>query len=254
MGHDHLPRMRRHPAPEYARLQRLDARDVRVGHFEATESTVAPLDVRLAGIHTRPDRLGRFTGSGSVRPAAASGEALVLPPAPTKNRRKCSELLRMLSPEDIVGLPIEEYGFPGPLRDALVGAILDGRKTSTTSLVAQYLLDDEALPMVGDRGVVVDSSEQPVCVTEVTEVRVVPLAAVDVAHAIDEGEGYETVSDWRTGHEEFWHSPEFRSAMRDPNFMLMPTENRASIAAWVLVIVATLTTFRSCIDHDYDTN
>ena len=142
----------------------------------------------------------------------------MLEPAPTKNRRKCSKLLCMLSPEDIVGLPIEEYGFPGPLRDALVGAILDGRKTSTTSLVAQYLLDDEALPMVGDRGVVVDSSEQPVCVTEVTEVRVVPLAAVDVAHAIDEGEGYETVSDWRTGHEEFWHSPEFRAAMRDPNF------------------------------------
>jgi uncharacterized protein YhfF len=124
----------------------------------------------------------------------------------------------VLSPDDVVGLPVEEYGFPGPLRDALVGAILDGRKTSTTSLVVQYTLEGEPLPVVGERGVVVDSSGQPVCITEVTEVRVAPLGAVDAAHAVDEGEGYQTVSGWRAGHEEFWHSPEFRAAICDPTF------------------------------------
>ena len=31
-------------------------------------------------------------------------------------------------------LPLAEFAFPGPLRDALVAAILDGTKTSTTSL------------------------------------------------------------------------------------------------------------------------
>ena len=126
----------------------------------------------------------------------------------------------MLSPDEIAGLPVEEYGFPGPLRDALVGAILDGRKTSTTSLVVQYELDDEPLPVVGEHGVVVDSSGRPVCITEVTEVRVMPLGAVDAAHVVDEGEGYQTVSDWRAGHEEFWHSPDFRAAMRDPAFTI----------------------------------
>lgn len=125
---------------------------------------------------------------------------------------------QMLAPDEIADLPIEEYAFPGPLRDALVGAILDGRKTSTTSLVVQYKLEDEPLPVVGDRGVVVDSSGRSVCITEVSEVRVVPLGAVDVAHAIDEGEGYQTVSDWRAGHEEFWHSRAFRAAVRDPTF------------------------------------
>ncbi|WP_326965791.1 ASCH domain-containing protein [Arthrobacter sp. CG_A4] len=65
---------------------------------------------------------------------------------------------------------------------------------------------------------VVDSSGRPICITEVTEVRVVHLGAVDAAHAIDEGEGYQGVSDWRVGHEEFWHSPDFRAAMRDPTF------------------------------------
>ena len=124
----------------------------------------------------------------------------------------------MLSPVEVVGLPVEEYGFPGPLRDALVAAIIDGRKRSTTSLVVQYELDDEPLPAVGERGVVVDSAGQPVCITEVTEVRVVPLETVDLAHAIDEGEGYQTVSDWRAGHENFWHSHAFRAVMSDPMF------------------------------------
>ena len=31
-----------------------------------------------------------------------------------------------------------EFGFPGPLRDQLVGAILAGTKTSTTGLVVDY--------------------------------------------------------------------------------------------------------------------
>ncbi|AWB87627.1 ASCH domain-containing protein [Mycetocola zhujimingii] len=124
----------------------------------------------------------------------------------------------MISPEDLSTLPIDEYAFPGPLRDALVGAILDGRKTSTTSLVADYDLSEEELPVIGERRVVVDSAESPVCVTEVTGVRVVPLGEVDLAHAIDEGEGFETVADWRAGHEKFWHGAEFREWMRDPEF------------------------------------
>ena len=43
-----------------------------------------------------------------------------------------------------------------------------------------------------------------------------PLAEVDLAHARDEGEGHETVAAWRAGHEEFWHSPEMRTALGDP--------------------------------------
>ncbi|ALE06357.1 RNA-binding protein [Arthrobacter sp. ERGS1:01] len=124
----------------------------------------------------------------------------------------------MLSDEDVAGLPIEEYAFPGPLRDALVGAILAGKKISTTSLVIEYQLEGAALPEVGQRGAVIDSLGRAVCITEVVDVRVVPLAAVDLAHAVDEGEGYESVAEWRSGHEDFWHSAEFRAEMPDPHF------------------------------------
>lgn len=119
---------------------------------------------------------------------------------------------------DIAGLPRSEFAFPGPLRDKLVAAILSGTKTSTTGLLIDYEVDKEPLPRVGERGVVVDSEDRPVCVIEVTEVRQVRLGDVDPQHAIDEGEGYESVAQWRAGHERFWHSAEYRGYLGDPGF------------------------------------
>jgi uncharacterized protein YhfF len=110
------------------------------------------------------------------------------------------------------------FAFPGPLRDSLVAAILAGQKTSTTSLLIEYEHDDEPLPEVGERSVVVDSEDKPVAVIEITDVRVIRLGDIDLAHAIDEGEGYDTVAAWRAGHEQFWHSPEMRSSLGDPAF------------------------------------
>jgi uncharacterized protein YhfF len=116
------------------------------------------------------------------------------------------------------GLTPKYFAFPGPLRDQLVAAILSGAKTSTSSLVADYERDQEPLPQVGARSYVVDSQDRPVAVVETTEVRVVRLGDVDLRHAVDEGEGYETVAAWRAGHEDFWHSPEVRAELNDPTF------------------------------------
>jgi uncharacterized protein YhfF len=111
------------------------------------------------------------------------------------------------------GLPTAEFGFPSALRDRLVAAILSGEKTSTTGLLEAYEVEDEALPEPGQRLAVLDSGERPVAVIEITEVRVARLGDVDLAHAVDEGEGDETLDSWRAKHEEFFHSP--RDA-RDP--------------------------------------
>ena len=121
-------------------------------------------------------------------------------------------------PPEAVGLPKAEFAFPGPLRGRLVAAILDGSKTSTTGLAIEYELKGEPLPQVGDHSVLVDSDERPVAVLEVTSLRVVPLSEVDLAHARDEGEGHQTVAQWRDGHEEFWHSAQMRAALGDPDF------------------------------------
>jgi uncharacterized protein YhfF len=110
-------------------------------------------------------------------------------------------------------LPLAEFGFPGPLRDRLVAAILSGEKTATTVLHAAVEHLDEELPRVGDRSVVVDSEGRPVAVIETTEVRVIPIRDVDEDFARDEGEGMETVREWRAAHERFWSGGESRQMM-----------------------------------------
>ncbi|GAA5199491.1 hypothetical protein GCM10023322_75250 [Rugosimonospora acidiphila] len=119
---------------------------------------------------------------------------------------------------DLDDLPRVEFGFPGPLRDRLVAAILSGAKTSTSSLLLGYECDNEPLPEAGQRLAVVDSADRRVAVIELTEVRVVRLADVDLRHVVDEGEGDESVAAWRAGHEEFWHAPEVRAELGDPGF------------------------------------
>ncbi|MFE9654939.1 ASCH domain-containing protein [Micromonospora sp. NPDC006431] len=115
-------------------------------------------------------------------------------------------------------LPLAEFAFPGPLRDKLVAAILSGAKSSTSSLVLGYECANEPLPQVGQRSAVVDSEGRRVAVIELTEVRVVRLADVDLQHALDEGEGDESVAQWRAGHEAFWQSEEVRAELGDPGF------------------------------------
>ena len=119
---------------------------------------------------------------------------------------------------EFAALPLGEFAFPGPLRDRLVAAILDGSKTSTTATLIEFEVEQEELPRAGSREVVVDSAGRSVAVIELTEVRTAKLAEVDLQHAVDEGEGYTSVARWRAGHEEFWHSPEMRDAMGDPGF------------------------------------
>ncbi|MFD9427851.1 MULTISPECIES: ASCH domain-containing protein [unclassified Streptomyces] len=109
-------------------------------------------------------------------------------------------------------------GFPGPLRDTLVAAVLSGEKVSTSGLLAEYEAEKEELPPVGERSALIDSQGREVAVVEVTGVRVLSLGEVGLQHALDEGEGYASVAEWRLEHERFWHSAEMREALGDPEF------------------------------------
>lgn len=115
-------------------------------------------------------------------------------------------------------LSVGEFAFPGPLRDQLVAAIIAGTKTTTTGLLADYELDAEPLPRPGDRQVIIDSAGIPVALIEIADVRVVRLGDIDLPHAVGEGEGYASVAEWRSGHEKFWHSREYREYRSDPAF------------------------------------
>ena len=117
---------------------------------------------------------------------------------------------------------LEHWGFvdPGQLRDELTHALLDGRKTATSSLRVEYGDDGDPLPRVGERSVVVDSHNRPVAIIETVSSSVVRLADVPDDHARAEGEGYEDTVGYRRSHEEFWRAnlDELRREAGSPSF------------------------------------
>ena len=113
-------------------------------------------------------------------------------------------------------LPVSEFAFPGPLRDKLVAAILSGEKTSTTGLYEEYVRTGEQLTLVGERSAVLDSVGDRVAVIEATEVVVRRVGDVDLAFAIEEGEGFETVAQWREAHVRFFESADLAAILGDP--------------------------------------
>lgn len=100
-----------------------------------------------------------------------------------------------------------EFGFPRTdLRRRLVEAILRGEKTSTSGLLSDYERDGDPLPRVGERFLLIDEQDREVGIIETTEVRVTTIGQVDLPFAIEEGEGFASVADWRGAHERFWLS------------------------------------------------
>jgi uncharacterized protein YhfF len=97
-----------------------------------------------------------------------------------------------------------EFGFPGPLRDRLVEAVLSGVKTATSSLLADWQRDGEQPPAAGELQTVINSAGTPVARSEV-----VALGAVDDRVARAEGESYRTAAGWRSAHERFWREEVF---------------------------------------------
>src|SRR5205823_712878 len=56
-------------------------------------------------------------------------------------------------------MKVFELGAPGPMRDRLVAAVLSGRKTASSSLLADWQREGEPLAVAGQQRVVVDSAE-----------------------------------------------------------------------------------------------
>ena len=106
------------------------------------------------------------------------------------------------------GLPPFELGHARTeLRRQLVDAVLRGEKTATAGLLADYEAEGERPDAVGDRCLLLGYDEEPVAVVEVTESRVVPAEEIDEQFAQDEGEGFDSVDEWRIAHERFFNQP-----------------------------------------------
>lgn len=97
-----------------------------------------------------------------------------------------------------------------------MAAILSGEKTTTTGLLEEYRREGTPLAEPGARALVVDSAGHGAAVIETIEVAVVRLADVGLPFAIDEGEGFTTIEQWREAHVRFFSSPALREALGEP--------------------------------------
>ena len=97
-----------------------------------------------------------------------------------------------------------ELGWPGPMRDRLVAAVLRDEKTATSSLLSEWHSASEKLPSVGERQTLVGSDGRPCAVIEIVGIDVMPLGDADLDLARAEGEGFGSVEEWREAHERFW--------------------------------------------------
>lgn len=107
-------------------------------------------------------------------------------------------------PKDVVPPPSWSFGDNPELADQLLTLVLDGRKTGTSTALAE--LEDEglALPVVGDLSIVLDGTGEPRALLRTTEVEVVPFDQVGDDHAHAEGEDDLSLASWRTEHERYW--------------------------------------------------
>ena len=98
----------------------------------------------------------------------------------------------------------EGWGDSPEMADELGALIADGIKTATCSALWEYEAEDEPLPQVGLKTVVLDGKGDPLCIVETTEVEVRPYEEVDAGFAYEEGEGDRSLEYWREAHWRFF--------------------------------------------------
>ena len=136
----------------------------------------------------------------------------------------------------MLGLPAFGFSEPGPLRDELTASVLAGTKMATASLVADYVIDGELLPVVGVQSVVYDSLQRPVAIIETTAWRLATIGTVDDEFARAEGEGYADATAWRAAHERYWNGylANYRRGLRDPDFVV--TASTPVVCEWFRLV------------------
>ena len=96
------------------------------------------------------------------------------------------------------------YGDSPELMDELIQLVLIGKKIATCGSLWEWEDEGKPLPKVGDVWVELDGNGNPVCITETTEVMIRKYNEVDAQFAHDEGEGDQSLNDWREAHRDFF--------------------------------------------------
>jgi len=96
------------------------------------------------------------------------------------------------------------FGNSSKMAKQLAELVISGKKRATASLVLINQIKPEIAPVLRGLSVVTDFEGNPLCVIQTTEIRHLPFMEVDAKFAFDEGEGDQTLEDWRKGHRQYF--------------------------------------------------
>lgn len=99
---------------------------------------------------------------------------------------------------------VDGYGDSAELSNELIELIRSGSKRAGSSLLWAIERDGDGMPLVGDVEIVIDHRHEPVLLTRITRVDVVPFNEVSAEYAAIEGEGDGSLEYWRQGHWRFF--------------------------------------------------
>jgi uncharacterized protein YhfF len=117
-------------------------------------------------------------------------------------------------------------GSPGHLRAHLTKLVLEGVKVATAGILQQEHIDEgEPIEAVGEVQVLLGDEGRPVALVEITRVEVHPFALVPWEFAQAEGEGFESIEDWRAAHLRYYTQEQ-----------IPVTENSEVVCVWFRVI------------------
>ena len=96
------------------------------------------------------------------------------------------------------------FGDGPELANELGALVLAGRKTATCFALWEVEAGEETMARVGDKSVILDGRDEPLCVIETTEVTVRRFDEVDGGFAREGGEGDRSLEYWRGAHRRFF--------------------------------------------------
>lgn len=95
------------------------------------------------------------------------------------------------------------FGKTKQMADELSALVNDGIKTATTSAYELYETG-ENIPQAGEYNIILNGSDEPVCITQTKVVYIMPYNLISPEHAWHEGEGDRSYQCWRKVHDDFF--------------------------------------------------
>ena len=110
----------------------------------------------------------------------------------------------------------ESWAFCGGGKEAdeLLSLVKEGKKRGTASSLIAYSVENEPVPKVGDKSIILDSKNRAHLIIVTRKVTVTPFLQVHPYHGYLEGEGDRTLKFWREVHEIFF-KPDYEAAGND---------------------------------------